>query len=220
MRKRGWNHAVCVVMISGPAYWAPDVSPIDAKESPVFAQIQHAGPWEYHGHPAGGTYAVMIGYADKLEDFNDPQELSGGLHYLAPKNMPNLYDLAKPSPGQGVVVQLACGVAVEIPVAVVRYRQLRLSASAKNRVGDPVTEYGRLSVALLDRAKVEGGIPHDDPELHRLLILAFSQRYRVTSEMLDDLGIISTEDVEPLLGAIWCGDPKAGALASDGTPNA
>ena len=139
---------------------------------------------------------------------------------MAPKVMPTLYDLAKPDIGSGVVIQLSCGVAAEIPVAVVRFRQLRLSASARDRVGDPVTEYGRLSVSLLDRAKVEGGIPHDDHDLHRLLVLALSQRYRVTAEILDDLGIISTEDVEPMLGIIWCGDPKAGAPASGGTDNA
>ena len=207
-------------MITGPAYWAPDVSPSEAKESPIFAAIQHAGPWQYQGHPSGGTYATMIGFSAQTEDFLEPQELVSGLHYLAPKVAPTLYDLAKPTPGNGVVVQLACGVAAEIPVAVVQYRQLRLSASARVRVGDPVTEYGRLSVSLLDRAKVEGGIPHDDPELHRLLVLGFSQRYRVTAEILDDLGIIATDDVEQLLGAIWCGDTKAGAPASDGTHNA
>ena len=207
-------------MITGPAYWAPDVSPSEAKESAVFAAIQHAGPWQYQGHPSGGTLATMIGFNAAIEDFTAPQFLSSGLHYMAPKVMPTLYDLAKPDIGSGVVIQLSCGVAAEIPVAVVRFRQLRLSASARDRVGDPVTEYGRLSVSLLDRAKVEGGIPHDDHDLHRLLVLALSQRYRVTAEILDDLGIISTEDVEPMLGIIWCGDPKAGAPASDGTDNA
>jgi hypothetical protein len=204
----------------GPAYWAPDVSAAEAKEHPAFASIQHAGPWQYQTHPAGGTYATMIGYDNDLALYQEPQELVNCLHYLAPLAMPTLYDLAKPSGAAGVVVQLACGIAIEVPVAVVRFRQLRLSASAKNRVGDPVTEYGRLSVSLLDRAKVEGGIPHDDPALHRLIVLAISQRYRVTAEILDDMGIISAEDIEPLLGAIWCGDPKAGAPASDGTPSA
>jgi len=208
-----------MVMI-GPAYWAPDVSAVEAKEHPAFASIQHAGPWQYQTHPHGGAYATMIGTDNDLALYQAPQELVGGLHYLAPLAMPTLYDLAKETPGQGVMVQLACGIAVEVPVAVVRFRQLRLSASAKNRVGDPVTEYGRLSVSLLDRAKVEGGIPHDDPQLHRLIVLAISQRYRVTAEILDDMGIISAEDIEPLLGAIWCGDPKAGAPASDGTPSA
>ena len=207
-------------MITGPAYWAPDVSPSEAKESPIFAAIQHAGPWQYQGHPSGGTLATMIGFNAAIEDFKEAQSLESGLHYLAPKCMPTLYDLAKPTIGSGVVMQFACGIAAEIPVAVVRFRQLRLSASVRDRVGDPVTEYGRLSVSLLDRAKVERGIPHDDHDLHRLLVLALSQRYRVTAEILDDLGIISTEDVEPMLGIIWCGDPKAGAPASDGMDNA
>jgi hypothetical protein len=206
-------------MISGAAYWLPDVHPSDAKEHPSLAAIQHAGPWQYAGHPLGGTFVTMIGMSDQMEDYKQVDPTAGGLQYLPPKAMPTLYDLAKPTPGTGVVVQLACGLVAEIPVAVVRFRQLRLSRSAGERLGDPVTEYGRLSVMLLDRAKVEGGLPHDDEELLRLIILAFSQRYRVTAELFDDLGIFSTEDVEPMLGAIWCGDPKAGAPASDGTPS-
>ena len=206
-------------MICGPAYYAPEIHPSDAKESPVFASIQHVGAWQYQQHPHGGTLATLIGLSDQLDDYTDVRDLKGGLRYLAPRSMPTLYDLAKPTPGSGVVVPLACGLIAEIPVAVVRYRQLRLSASAKDRMGDPVTEYGRLSVQLLDRAKREEGLSHESPDLHRLLVLAFSQRYYVTAEMLDDLGILSSDDVEPLLGAIWCGDPKAGAPASDGLPS-
>ena len=203
-----------------PAYWAPDVPPSEAKDSSVFAEIQHAGPWVYQSHPAGGTLATMDCGTRLPDDYGAPVYLADGLHYLPPLTLPTLYDCARPEAAGGVVVRLSCGVQAEIPVALVSHRQLRLSRRPGPRMGPPVTEYGRLAAALLDEAKISGGLMDDDPRLSRLLTLALAQRYRVTAEMVDDMGLIAAEDVDCLLGAIWAGDPKAGAPASVGTNSA
>lgn len=204
--------------MNGPSYWVPGVAPSLAKGHEDFAVIEHAGPWTYSAHPSGGTLATWPGCSLLPDDYRPPRQVSDRLHYLAPLTLPNLYDLARPI-GGGCVVTLACGLQVEIPVAIISHRQLRLSPGAE-RYGDPVTEFGRLAMRLLDQAKLENGLPDSSPDLLRLLTLAFSQRYRVTAELLDDLGIIASEDTDQVLAAVWCGDPKAAAPASDGITSA
>lgn len=205
--------------MNGPAYWAPDVAPADAKEHPLFASIQHAGPWQYSTHPQGGTLATWKDYSRSLSDYQEPRLVVDGLHYMSPKVIPHIHDVAKEGGLSGVDVALACGIALTIPHATVTHRQLRLGRSAE-RFGDPVTEYGRTACRVMELSKANNGVPYDSPELLRLLELAISQRYRGTQEFFDDMGFLSAEDVDPLLGAIWCGDPKAMAPESNGGPSA
>lgn len=203
----------------GPAYWAPGVAPCDAPGNPVFAPIQPGGPWSYWSHPAGGTLAVWSDAASHTpEGYRAPEDIGGGLHYCGPLELPHLHDLARPVTG-GTDVRLACGLTITVPVALVEHRQLRLGNRGP-RVGAPVTEYGRLAAMLRDRAAAEGGVPSDDADLLRLLTLAVAQCYRVTADLLDDLGVLAASDTDSLLGAIWCGDPKALATASAGGANA
>lgn len=205
----------------GPIYWAPDVSASEAKGHPIFAAIQHAGPWSYATHPQGGTLAFWTDHPRSLSDYEEPREVSQGLHYHAPKAMPTLYELVKDSTKGGVDLTLACGLVVTVPVALLESSHFRLSRNAK-RHGDPMTEYGRLSAQLLDQAKSNGdkGIPDDDAGLLRLIELAIGQRYRVTAELLDDLQIIAQEDIDPIMGTVWYGDPKTFAPASAGEASA
>lgn len=200
----------------GPAYWVPAVAASEAKEHALFAEIQHAGPWQYTTHPHGGAVASWTAF--DAEAFAAPQEIAPGVFYLPPKMLPSIYDLARPERGEGVEITLACGVQLTIPVAVIAHRQLRVGRRGE-RFGNPVTEYGRIACLLKERARTEAGIPYDDASLLLLMTLAISQRYRITSELLDDLAILAVEDIDPLLGVIWTGDPKALAPASAGGLN-
>lgn len=204
--------------MNGPAYWAPDVQPIHAKAHPLFVSIAHAGPWMYRNHPNGGTIATWEDVSHNLDGFQEPRQVVDGLFYLAPKEIPHIHDLIRSGGKGGVDVKLACGVTITVPMALSQHRQLRLGRGVE-RYSDPVTEYGRLASDILARVKEANGLPEDDPDMLRLIELAINQRYRCPAELFDDMRLFAPEDMDPLLGAIWCGDPKAPALASAGETN-
>jgi len=205
-------------MSQSPAYWSPVVEASEAKGHPLFASIQHAGPWQYQQHPDGGTVATWLGEVFDPSAYAVPRQVFESLCYLAPKQMVHIHDLVLPG-NPGADVTLACGITLTIPVATVAHRQMRLGRGNVG-LGDPVTEYGRLACRMLEEAKRDGGVPNDSPDLLRLIELAIGQRYRVTSEMLDDMAIISADDIDPILACAWMGDPKALAPASAGEFNA
>ena len=199
------------------AYYHPDVAPGNAKESGAFAAIQCAGSWSYTGHN-GGTLAIRPGFSAVRDSYGAEREATGGLTYWGPLVVPGIYDLARPDSVAGVDVRLSCGLVISVPHALVQHRQLRLGGSGG--MGAPVTEYGRIAGKLHEHARVSGGIAMDSPELARLLTLAVAQCYEVTADLLDDLGILCAEDVDAILGAAWCGDPKALAIVSDSATSA
>lgn len=209
------------------AYHLPKVRPEDAIEHPSAARLLHAGPWLAVPHEHGGTFLYWADFPEKgdrashlPESYGPPRQTADGLMYYPPKVLPDIWDLAS-SERAGADVPLACGKTVTVPLALTEHRQFILGEPG-GVYGLPVTEYGRLAAELLDvcaepkPGSDAGGIAHDDPRLHRVLELAIGQRYRVTRELLNDLRVITPEDIDPLLGAIWTGDPKALTPARDG----
>lgn len=199
------------------AYWIPSVQPSLEADPPQLAGLAYAGPWVCTRHPQGGTLATWNHWpepgtmAPRTPDaYGPPVEIEDGLFYLPPKVLPDIYDLVKDGPG-GVDVSLACGKTITVPHALVAARQFSLSGRAD--VGY-VTEYGQLAWELMneamqpDAAGNPSGVSYSDPRLARLLALAVGQRYRSTPHLVDQMMIIAADDVEPLLGAIWSGDPK------------
>lgn len=197
-----------------PAYWLPDVVASDAKEHPAFARLLYAGPWAFKTHPNGGTIAAWrdfpaVGEHASLNpsDYCDPQDCGDGLRYLQPQAMPEIYALVVGNRA-GVDVTLACGVTLTIPPALSSHRALRLSG--RQRDLPPIGEFGRLAFELLDAARsTDTGIPFEDPRLQRVICLAIGARYRSTPELLEDLNLVAAEDADPILSAVWFGDPKA-----------
>ncbi len=207
------------------AYWHPNVVAAEAKEHPAFARLRYAGPWHYKTHPQGGVIAAWrdcpeAGKDASLDarDYGTPEDCGDGLRYLPPKVKPSLYDLVWGEKG-GIDVPLACGLTVTVPPALTSHRAVRLSA--RKRALPPIGELGALAYELLDAAGGGAGIAFADPRLQRALCLAIGQRYRSTPELLEDLGVLAEEDVDPLLGALWFGDPKALKPAADaaGSPS-
>lgn len=197
------------------AYWCPGVAPTAAYESPQFARILLAGPWHFVPHPQGGTLAVWADFPAKgqqasrlVDSYAAPVDCGDGLHFLGPKGKVDLYDYARDD-RTGTDLRLVCGKTVSIPCAVIQHRQFKAAPGAGRRLGGPVTEYGALAVRLLERAEKENVLGEEDPELARLIALAFAQCYRVTPELLDAAHCFALDDVDPLLGVIWWGDPKA-----------
>jgi hypothetical protein len=156
-----------------------------------------------------------------LDAYADPVPVEGveGLEFLPPLTAGSLYDYAREDVHGGVDVRLACGITVSIPVALTQHRQIRLSGP-RPTIGDPVTEYGRLAVKTHRESEEIHGIQQGHPDVGRLLVLAISQHYAVTAHMIDALQVLSVDDILPIMGAVWHGDPKALAPASEGERNA
>ncbi len=202
------------------AYRLAGIAPMQAVDSPALQRIRYAGPWLHTTHPAGGTMVYLDAYPEPgqrassdCDDYGTPIDCGDGVWFLPPKGTLDLYDLAF-GDRSGEDIVLASGRKVTIPVAVTQHRQFRLTG--KERLGKPITEYGKLATDLLESAIAENKIEDEDPRLWRLIALAFGQRYRSTAEVLDHLAIFTREDIDPLLGVIWYGNPKAISPANDG----
>jgi hypothetical protein len=205
--------------MSAFAYRLANASTMDAAEDPRIAPVLCGGPYAYS--LAGDlVIATLPGQPRTPEAYGPAVGLGDGLSFLPPAGPCTIHDLAREKvSGDGVTVRLACGLDVSIPVALIRHRQLILSGP-KPRLGDPVTEYGKTAARLYEQASGQDGLQQDNPDLGRLLILALAQHYHVTAHMIDHLACLSADDIDPILGAAWAGDPKALAPASDDAPRA
>ncbi len=205
------------------AYRIPDVAPAHAADRmragdhPGLARIALAGPWQFSAHPEGGSLATWLGSrVPRIDDLCDAVSCSDGLTYYRPSPLPSPMDLAKTLHSSDEIdVDLVSGVRVSILLARSSPRRLRFTGDSS--IGEPLTEYGRLARVVSERlaeADADHPITTDDADVRRLLLLAIAQRYRVTEELLDDVGWISTADVDPVICAIMGSDPKAFAAAT------
>jgi hypothetical protein len=201
------------------AYLLTGSGTMAAAEDPRMAPVLCGGPYVYS--LAGDcVIATLSGQPRTPEAYGAAVDLGDGQSFLPPAGPCRIHDLARETvSGDGVTVRLACGLDVSIPVALIRHRQLLLSGP-RPRLGDPVTEYGKTAARLYEQASGQDGLQQDNPDLGRLLILALAQHYHVTAHMIDRLAVLSADDIDPILGAAWTGDPKALAPVSEGGRNA
>lgn len=198
------------------AYWLPQHEPQLEADPPQLAALACAGPWVCSRHPQGGTLATWRDWPEKSqlaprvpEAYGTPVRIADDCWYLPPRELPDIYDLVKDGPA-GVDVALACGKTITVPHALVSARQFALGGRAVGYV----SEYGQLAWELMNHAMqldADGkpvGVALDDPRLARLIALAIGQRYRTTAHLIDDLRLVAHDDIDPLLGVIWNGDPK------------
>lgn len=181
------------------------------------ARLAIAGPWQFAQHPEGGCVATWLGSKPRAFDsLGDGEACEDGMVYYRPDPLPGAMDLAKSKHSEDEIdVDLECGVRLSILLAISAPRRLRFTGGAA--IGDPLSEYGLLARDVqrrLAEAPADQPLTVADAGVRRLLFLAVAQRYRVTEELLNDLGWLSTADVDPLLCAIWGSDPKAFAAAT------
>lgn len=196
------------------AYRLPKASlPLEAAEHPSAKRLLPAGPWQYSAHPQGGTMMTWKdagGVIPPLHSFAAPRETEDGLTYYGAKQQLTPQELARTSFPNGIVVQMSSGVSLSIAIALASARKLVFGAKAHS-TGDYLTDYARLVEDVRDRAVRDDKIRFDDQDLLRCVLLAVQQTYRVTEELLTDLGWLSTDDFLPILRAAWgdASDPKA-----------
>ncbi len=193
------------------AYWAKDIAPENAKGHPRLARLMTAGPWSYKAHPNGGTLAYL-GPAmpfPKLQDYGAPRDCPDGLMYYPPRVLPALADLARPAAKRPDVawVPLACGQSAAILPSYLEPRRVLMNGE----YGDPVTDYGKQARKvdeLMIATPEADGFPLLHPELLTLCRMALRMTYPLTDELIDDLGVFTNGDIDPIAMAAFHG-PKA-----------
>lgn len=204
--------------MDSPAYFAPGAAVDVAPAMPCFARILAAGPWQVTAinHPTRGWGALAWWPGCPQPGDVSWRQSPDGLWYASPARLPTQAELARANAPRGIEVQVTCGASLTMPLATLAPRRLSLLTGA---VGIPADEYGRLAYTVSNRLREAGsaGLPIVDAEVLRLLVAGLGLAYRVTAELLEDLGWITTADVDPLLCAALGHDPKAcepGAISS------
>jgi hypothetical protein len=209
------------------AYFAPGVRAAPAAEIPAFRRLLPAGPWAVTAaeHPAGqggrGSLAWQLAPGETPAVVPDVRAWAwracpDGLWYGSGGGLPSQASLAREAAPPGVDLVLGGGTTLTIPLAVAAPRLIDFGAGG---IGEPATELGRLAYRIYDRLTAEQGIGLADPDLHRLVLLAVQASYRVTEELLTDLGWISTVDLDPIVCAIFGTHPKASAGGAGNSPS-
>ena len=143
-----------------------------------------------------------------------------GLHYLYGQELPTIASLARGHRVDGCDYTTASGVLITVPIATAAPRKV-LFASGKT--GEPATDFALRAFELFDRlqAMESGGetVLLSDPKIIKLIADALAHVYYVTPELLDELGWITTADIDPLICALMGIDQKkAETLAGDTSP--
>jgi hypothetical protein len=209
------------LVVISPAYFAPGVAADAAAAMPCFRRILPAGPWQVasYNHPVQGWGAMAwwVGCAQP-EDLPDWRASPDGLWYCGPAALPGQAELARPNAPRGIEVPVTCGAMLTMPLATLAPRRVSLLTG---QLGEPADEYGRLGYAVSARLRAAGeaGLPVTDREVLRFLTAGLALAYRVTAEMIEDLGWVTTADVDPLLCAALGHDPKASEPAATSSPS-
>lgn len=203
-------------------YFAPGISCGEraAHEIPQFSRVLTADKWYCCNSTQDGKQGALI------FSQSDPQpaphttgwrECFDGLMYLPPATLPGTIDLLRPERRMRFIdVLTSRGVLLSIPVASAAAREVDFSAK---KFGVPSDDFGKCAYAFFDRlsdTKAASQPKLGDADTLRLVMLAVQQFYRVTEELLNDLGWISSLDIDPIISAIM-GATDSKTKAADGT---
>lgn len=203
----------------GFAYWSDAVrDAMAAKDSPTFARLACAGPWQFTDWRHEGVRGVLAqwkGAEAGVEQYGAPRKCADGLLYFPSKRPLTQPELAKRGVPKGIDVLTSRGVTLTIPLAVAAPRMLAFDGP--DVVGDLASEYGALAAKVFDDMVAKR--PIADADIVRLIALAIGESYRVTPEALSDLRWITTSDIDPILSAMMGADPFPSADAGGSSPS-
>ena len=188
-------------------YFAPGVACGEraAHEIPAFKRVLSAGPWYACNSVQGGKSGTLIMQAptDQVAPHTEGwRECSDGLLYLSDKTLPTTAQLVKEQRrAKFIDIVTSQGVTLSIPVSSASARKVSFGTG---KFGNPADEFGIAAFAFYDllSSRDESQVPKiGHPATLHLIVLAIQQFYRVTEELLDDLGWISSADFAPIIDA-------------------
>lgn len=206
-----------------PAYFAPGVSCAQrpAKNIPEFARVASAGPWSCCDSSqcgANGCLIFLAGTEQPVPGHGKPDDwltCSDGLRYLTGQALPSQTSLVREHNVKGIDYTTSQGITLTIPVALASPRMI--SFSSKKALGFS-TDFATMAFKIYDRLTDENGLNLLDHQVLKLIADAIAHVYRVTPEILDELGWISSADIDPILCCVFGSDPKALNPAGGSSP--
>ena len=188
-------------------YFAPGVASgiRAAHEIPEFRRVLTAGPWYACASTQGGKSGALIfqkGDQQPPPHSDRWRECFDGLLYRPDNKRPGTADLVRDDRRmRHLDLTLASGVLISIPVASAAARAVDFGAK---KFAAPSDDFGKSAYAFFDRLKEADAARQPklgDPDTLSLVLLAVQQFYRVTEELLNDLGWISSADIDPIISA-------------------
>lgn len=192
-----------------PAYFLKDqkCGGRPARDIPEFARLRAGNKWKScDSNQLGGRGVVaFLGDQQPAPNSEGWYECADGLFYLPGRALPAQSDLVRPHSVNGVDYETSRGVTITIPIASSAPRKLLFS---KGRAGDPSEEWANRAFALFDKLVQKEFIAVVDPQVLSLVCDAIGHVYYTTPELLDELGWITSADIDPILVCLMGQDPK------------
>ncbi len=178
-----------------------------------------AGPWQYQLHPVGCMTTWKADGPLSRSAFGAERKTADGMTYFGPKILPTPERLIRAHMVEradlsDVIVSQDTGLKVRIMPAYLSPRMVL----DDNTLGDHTTAYGRAVRDLLDKIHANPKQEYKDVavEMAECCRLAMMYTYRLTRELLTDLGWLNEESIMP----IWEGSiavPKASPAGDGGS---
>lgn len=190
-----------------PAYFAPGITcDGPARNMECFARLRAGDKWQACSSNQNGRQGALcwIGEAPPLNAIGWV-DCSDGLFYLPGHRMPSQSELGRPHKVDGIDYTTSTGVTLTVPIATSSPRKVLFSAG---KPGDPATDFARRAFKLFDRIEAKEKVGLYDPELLALVSDSIGFVYYTTPEMLDELGWITSADLDPIIMCLMGSDPK------------
>lgn len=201
------------------AYVLEGVGPQQAAKDPRMARLMGAGPWQYQMHRLGTTATWLSSGPVPRGSLGEERKTPDGLIYIGPKVLPSPEQLIRPNIANRldlhtITVAQDLGTQIKILPAYMSPRQIM----DDNTLGDPTTAYGRAVRAVMEKLQADPTLTFNAvmPEMTEVCRLAVMYSYRLTRELLTDLGWLNEESLLEIWGAS-IRVPKAEPNKDDGS---
>jgi hypothetical protein len=208
-----------------PAYFAPDIkcNARPPRDIPEFSRLRPGDKWFACDSSQNGKRGALVVFGRPDSTEMPAQGCSGwvecadGLLYLPGRKMPEQADLVRGHRVDGIDYVTSTGVTLTIPVAAASPRKLLFSSG---KTGDPASDWAKRAFDLFDRLRSSERVSATDPAIIALVCDAIGHVYATTPEMLDELGWLTSADLDPILVCMMGADPKKAVQpAGDSLPS-
>lgn len=190
-------------------------------QHPAAKRIRSAGLWTAC-NAAEGVVLLPEGIEAYAADlYGEGRPTHDGATYRPPLALPALRDLERFRRPEGTLVDLASGVQVWAAIATMSPRRIAWShsgASAADLACDWAREVNALWTEVQHGDDGSMRFKCDEVRVLRVVLGVLQASYRITEELLTDLGVLTTADPWPILMAAWGLDPKALRLVVSSLP--
>lgn len=201
------------------AYILDGRNPETGVSDPRMARLKGAGPWQYQLHSEGCMAVWRSKGPVKRAELGEQRPTTDGMIYIGPKELPKPDQLLHAQMRQRedlteVPISLESGETIRIMPAYLSPRQIM----EDNTTGDYTTMYGRSVRKILDKSREKPGLKINDcvNEITECCRLAIMYTYRMTRELLQDLGWLNEDSILAIWEATVQG-PKAEPKAENGS---